>query len=289
MLTTLYVGMRFVHFAALMAVLGCALYGGWWAPPPLRRLFSQRFAPLIHLSLLACAASALLMLMVQGGLMGDGWCDVWQPEVWLAVAATQFGGVWLWQIILAGVALTIGWVKPRQMMRLLLLLTAAQFILLAGTGHSAMRDGAIGALQRGNHGLHLLFAAAWLGGLLPFLYCLRLAKGRWRQAAIYTMMRFSRYGHLAVAGVVLTGIVNALLIQNGWPLDTPYSRMLLVKCALVAMMVVIALVNRYVVVPRMVMAEPATQRFFLRTTQVELVLGALVLACVSLFATWEPF
>lgn len=289
MLTTLYVGLRFVHFSALMAVLGCALYGGWWAPPPLRRLFSQRFAPLIHLSLLACAASALLMLMVQGGLMGDGWRDVWQPEVWLAVAATQFGGVWLWQIILAGVALTIGWVKPRQMMRLLLLLTAAQFILLAGTGHSAMRDGAIGALQRGNHGLHLLFAAAWLGGLLPFLYCLRLAKGRWRQAAIYTMMRFSRYGHLAVAGVVLTGIVNALLIQNGWPLDTPYSRMLLVKCALVAMMVVIALVNRYVVVPRMVMAEPATQRFFLRTTQVELVLGALVLACVSLFATWEPF
>lgn len=289
MLTTLYVGLRFVHFAALMTVLGCALYGGWWAPPPLRRLFSQRFAPLIHFSLLACAASALLMLMVQGGLMGDGWRDVWQPEVWFAVAATQFGGVWLWQIILAGVALTIGWVKPRQMMRLLLLLTAAQFILLAGTGHSAMREGAIGAFQRSNHALHLLFAAAWLGGLLPFLYCLRLAKGRWRQAAIYTMMRFSRYGHLAVAGVVLTGIVNALLIQNGWPLDTPYSRMLLLKCALVAMMVVIALVNRYVVVPRMVMAEPATQRFFLRATQVELILGALVLACVSLFATWEPF
>lgn len=289
MLTTLYVGLRFAHFAALMSVLGCTLYGGWWAPQPLRRLFSLRFSHVIHLSLLISAASAMLMLMVQGGLMGDGWRDVWQPEIWLAVSATRFGSVWLWQIVLAGVALVVGWVRPRQMMRLLLLLTAAQFILLAGTGHSAMREGAVGALQRSNHALHLLFAATWVGGLLPFLYCLRLAKGRWRQAAIYTMMRFSRYGHIAVAGVVVTGIVNALLIQKGWPLDTAYSRMLLVKCGLVAVMVVIALLNRYVVVPRMTRAKPNIQRVFLRTTQVELILGALVLAAVSLFATWEPF
>ncbi|MEO3988306.1 copper homeostasis membrane protein CopD [Pseudocitrobacter cyperus] len=287
MLTTFYVGLRFVHFAALISVLGCALYGGWWAPAALRRLFTQRFSQLIHSSLLVGTVSAVLMMMVQGGLMGDGWGDVWQPDVWLAVATTQFGSVWIWQIVLAGVALVVGWVKPRQMMRLLLLLTAAQFILLAGTGHSAMRDGIMGAIQRSNHALHLLFAASWLGGLPPFLYCLRLAKGRWRQAAIYTMMRFSRYGHVAVAGVVLTGVINALLIQNGWPLDTAYSRMLLIKCALVAVMVVIALVNRYVVVPRM--AQSTTQRFFLRATQMELVLGALVLASVSLFATWEPF
>lgn len=290
MLTALYIGLRFVHFAALISIMGCTLYSGWWAHPSLRRLFAQRFSPLLRVSLVLGALSAMLMMMVQGGLMGEGWPDVWQPEIWLAVATTQFGSVWIWQIVLAWVALVVGWVKPRKMMRLLIILTAAQFILLAGVGHSAMREGATGALQRSNHALHLLCASAWLGGLLPFLYCLRLAKGRWRQAAIYTMMRFSRYGHLAVAGVVATGVVNALLIQNGWPLDTPYSRMLLVKCALVALMVVIALMNRYVVVPRMAMAEKQrTQLFFLRATQVELILGALVLASVSLFATWEPF
>ena len=52
----------------------------------------------------------------------------------------------------------------------------------------------------------------WVGGLLPLLFCMRLAKGRWQNAAIYTMMRFSRVGHYAVAGVLLTGVVNALLI-----------------------------------------------------------------------------
>jgi Putative copper export protein len=290
MLTALYIGLRFVHFAALISVLGCTLYSGWWAPLTLRRLLAQRFSALLNVSLIASALSAVLMLMVQGGLMGSGWSDTWQPEIWFAVAATHFGSVWIWQIILAWVALVVGWVQPRQMMRLLLILTAAQFIMLAGVGHSAMRDGILGALQRSNHALHLLCAAAWVGGLVPFLYCLRLAKGRWRQVAIYTMMRFSRYGHLAVAGVVVTGIINALLIQNGWPLDTPYSRMLMVKCGLVALMVMIALANRYVVVPRMARADSQqTQHFFLRATQVELVLGALVLACVSLFATWEPF
>ncbi len=60
------------------------------------------------------------------------------------LAASGYG-----QIILAGVAFTTGWVKPRQMMRLPLLPTAAQFILLAGSPDIlAMREGAIGAFQR---------------------------------------------------------------------------------------------------------------------------------------------
>ncbi|MEA7188011.1 hypothetical protein ONJ45_27840, partial [Salmonella enterica subsp. enterica serovar Virginia] len=41
-----------------------------------------------------------------------------------------------------------------------------------------------------NHALHLLCAAAWFGGLLPVVYCMRMAQGRWRQHAISAMMRF---------------------------------------------------------------------------------------------------
>lgn len=104
------------------------------------------------------------------------------------------------------------------------------------------------------------------------------------------MMRFSRYGHLAVAGVILTGMANIVLIQ-GWvlPWHSAWGKMLLVKCALVVMMVVIALVNRYVLVPRFRSGDGREQRYFIRMTQSEVVLGALVLAAVSLFATWEPF
>ena len=73
------------------------------------------------------------------------------------------------------------------------------------------------------------------------------------------------------------------------PWHSGWGRMLLLKCALVAMMVVIALVNRYVLVPRFRSGDGREQRYFIRMTQTEVVLGALVLAAVSLFATWEPF
>ncbi len=116
-------------------------------------------------------------------------------SVWGAVLQTRFGAVWIWQIILALVTLAVVVIAPVKMQRRLLILTVAQFILLAGVGHATMRDGVAGTLQQINHALHLLCAAAWFGGLLPVVYCMRMAQGRWRQHAISAMMRFSRYGH----------------------------------------------------------------------------------------------
>ena len=289
MLSGVYVSLRFIHFISLMIAFGCVLYGAWWAPVTLRRLLMQRFYPLMRHLLLASALSALLMLMAQGGLMGNGWPDVWQPAIWQAVAGTQFGSAWVWQILLALVALVVVWLKPRRPARLLLLLLCAQLLLLAGVGHAAMNEGWQGILQRTNHAVHLFCVASWFGGLLPFIYCLRLAHGRWRQAAIYTMMRFSRYGHLAVAGAIGSGIVNALFIQGGLISDSPWGRMLLFKCALVAAMVAIALVNRYVLVPRISASGTRAEQLIVRTTQMEIVFGALALFAVSLFATWEPY
>lgn len=103
------------------------------------------------------------------------------------------------------------------------------------------------------------------------------------------MMRFSRYGHLAVAGAIASGVVNALLIQGGLISASPWGRMLLFKCALVAAMVAIALVNRYVLVPRMSAGGTRAEQLIVRSTQIEIALGALALFAVSLFATWEPF
>lgn len=51
----------------------------------------------------------------------------------------------------------------------------------------------------------------------------------------------------------------------------------------------IALVNRYVLVPRMSASGSQAESLILRTTQAEIGLGALALLAVSLFATWEPY
>ncbi|MBD4715013.1 hypothetical protein GUG27_00635, partial [Xanthomonas citri pv. citri] len=78
---------------------------------------------------------------VQGGLMGTGWTDVFSPNIWQAVLQTQFGGIWLWQIVLALVTLIVALMQPRNMPRLLFMLTTAQFILLAGVGHATLNEG----------------------------------------------------------------------------------------------------------------------------------------------------
>lgn len=290
MLTFVWITLRFIHFASLMLVYGCALYGAWLAPASICRLMTRRF---LHLQRHAAAwsvISAAFMLAIQGGLMGGGWPDVFSVSVWGAVLQTRFGAVWIWQIILALVTLVVVVIAPVKMQRRLLILTVAQFILLAGVGHATMRDGVAGTLQQINHALHLLCAAAWFGGLLPVVYCMRMAQGRWRQHAISAMMRFSRYGHFFVAGVLLTGIGNTLFITGLTAIwQTTYGQLLLLKCALVVLMVAIALTNRYVLVPRMRQENPRTDLWFVRMTQIEWGVGGIVLAIVSLFATLEPF
>jgi putative copper resistance protein D len=117
-----------------------------------------------------------------------------------------------------------------------------------------MHEGTLGALHRANHAIHLLAAGYWFGSLAPLLVCLRyLQPPQWRSDAITTLIRFSRWGHLAVAAVIVTGIVNSLIILGGWPLNlsSPYQRLLLIKTALVALMVMVALANRYAIVPAM--------------------------------------
>ena len=289
MLASLYVALRFIHFGALMLIFGNALYSVWFAPSFLHRLMSRRFQSQQQRAAVISLAAALLMFAVQGGLMANGWRDVLNPDIWHSVLTTQFGGVWLWQMILAVVTVGVAWLVPQKGSRLLLL-AMGQCVLLAGVGHATMNEGLAGALHRLNHAVHLLCAATWVGGLLPLLFCMILAKVRLRVGAIYNMMRFSRVGHYAVAGVLLTGIVNALFIL-GWdlPWRSAYGQLLLFKCALVALMVVIALANRYFLVPRFRSDAGREQQIFIRMTQAEVVLGALVLATVSLFATWEPY
>lgn len=290
MLSALYISLRFVHFAALMVLLGSTICSTLLAPQSFRPTLVQRLAGQVRLAVWLTLISALLLLCAQAGLMGGGWGDSVNPQVWLAVLGTRFGAVWLWQICLGVVTVVIFLLKPRALQGVLLIFAAAQLILLAGVGHAAMHEGLLGGIQRLNHAIHLLSAGWWAGGLLPLLMCMRMArKPRWRQAAITAMMRFSRYGHLAVAAVILSGLINGLMIL-GWslPFESSYVRLLLLKVGLVALMVIIALINRYLLVPKFSSATANAQRRFIQLTWLEVILSGAVILAVSAFATWEP-
>lgn len=201
--------------------------------------------------------------------------------------------VW-WRLVMANCS------RPRNVDRrpyataeyatLLFMLTTAQFILLAGVGHATLNEGVTAKIHQTNHAIHLICAAAWFGGLLPVLWCMQLIKGRWRHQAIQALMRFSWCGHFAVIGVLASGVLNALLI-TGFPptLTTYWGQLLLLKAILVMIMVVIALANRYVLVPRMRQDEDRAAPWFVWMTKLEWAIGAVVLVIISLLATLEPF
>ena len=166
MLAFTWIALRFIHFTSLMLVFGFAMYGAWLAPLTIRRLLAKRFLRLQQHAAVWSLISATAMLAVQGGLMGTGWTDVFSPNIWQAVLQTQFGGIWLWQIVLALVTLIVALMQPRNMPRLLFMLTTAQFILLAGVGHATLNEGVTAKIHQTNHAIHLICAAAWFGGLL---------------------------------------------------------------------------------------------------------------------------
>lgn len=290
-LTTLWISLRALHFMALLLLAGSAFYTALLAPLRYRSLLAQNLGLILASSAVLSLLSSVLMLATQTGLMSGDWRNISDPDTWQAVLQTRFGVVWRWEIGFALLSALSLLLKGTLRQKMLLLSSLLQLIALAGVGHAAMRDSWAGVLQQANHALHLIAAAFWAGGLVPLLLLMRDARHTaFRRDAIRCMMRFSRYGHLAVALALLTGIMNSLLIA-GSPLNwqaTLWSELLVAKVLLVMLMVLIALVNRYLLVPRFRLATSDASPLFIRLTQLELLLAVGVIGLVSVFATLSP-
>ena len=104
------------------------------------------------------------------------------------------------------------------------------------------------------------------------------------------MRRFSTAGHGAVALVIATGAGNIALVLKTWRLDgsSPYQVLLSAKILVVLVMTVLAIVNRYVLVPRMAVDRGGALRALRAATVAEIALGAAAIACVSVFGLLEP-
>ena len=290
-LTTLWISLRALHFMALLLLAGSAFYTALLAPLRYRSLLAQHLGLILASSAVLSLLSSVLMLATQTGLMSGDWRNISDPDTWQAVLQTRFGVVWRWEIGFALLSALSLLLRGTLRQKMLLLSSLLQLIALAGVGHAAMRDSWAGVLQQANHALHLIAAAFWAGGLVPLLLLMRDARHTaFRRDAIRCMMRFSRYGHLAVALALLTGIMNSLLIA-GSPLNwqaTLWSELLVAKVLLVMLMVLIALVNRYLLVPRFRLATSDASPLFIRLTQLELLLAMGVIGLVSVFATLSP-
>lgn len=276
----------------MMQLFGACVFTRLLAPEVFTSILAHKNKTLITASAGICALSAVLMLAIQAGVMGNGWSDTTNINVWMLVLTTTFGDVWRWHMLMAVFALLLALIDglPGRYM-LLIFLSTGMLIGQAMIGHAAMHEGALGVLQRSNHTVHLLSAAYWFGSLIPLLTCMTFThQPATRSAAILTLLRFSTYGHIAVALVILTGVINSALILNRWPtnMHSLYELLLLCKIALVAVMAVVAIYNRYRLVPQLAKHVHGAQQRMICICYAEFGLAILVIALVSLFATLSP-
>ncbi|SEF12594.1 putative copper resistance protein D [Rhizobiales bacterium GAS191] len=230
-------------------------------------------------------------LLLAAGEMGEGWADTWNPETIGAVLFhTEFGQVWLWRLGFAVILLGVLAFGRHDRWPIVALLAALVLGSLGLVGHAATWAGAFGWLNRLSHVIHLLAAGFWLGSLVPLIACLRSMTDPAVSAnASVALRRFSGLGHVAVGTVLATGAINTWLVLGQLPINvsSPYQALLLAKIGLVAIMLGLALVNRYVLVPHL--RGVFDSLLLLRWSTIgEIILGLGAVGLVSIIGTLVP-
>ena len=233
---------------------------------------------------------ALPLLILAVGLQGlDALALPWQglatEAPWKASLATAYGRTVLLMAMAAIAACVSNQTVDQTLRRIgasiaLLVLGVA----LAASGHagSAMPQW----LARPAVFVHAMAIALWIGSLVPLLLLLR-ARDETGDAVV-ALLRFSRMIPWVLALLLLSGAALACLQLDGvdslWRTD--YGRILSAKLILVALLLIVAAVNRYALTVR-VQSEEAGSRariWMRRSICVEL---GLVLLILALAATWR--
>jgi len=282
---------RFAHFMAAMLTFGASAYLWLYTPEKLRRALSPAVWCLSLVASVIAFVTATVWLALESASMADDWSGAYDPgAIGDVLTDTAFGHAWAAHLILAAALVAVVAFGPRGRWVTVTIVSAALLASLGLVGHAAMQTGAEGVAHRANHAVHLLTTGAWIGGLVPFAMCLDAYRDDdLRQDAVRAMMGFSFWGQFVVAAIVLTGGVNIALTSGRppFPPTTPYRAMLIAKIVLVAIMISLAVFNRYVLVPKL--KPGATALAVIRATSAaEVLLGSVVVALVSAFALLDP-
>lgn len=298
---------RAVHFAATATTAGTLIFRVAVAEPASRSaqaaaalVVRSQVLRVVWISLSIAVVSGVIWVLLQAAAMsGLPLKEAMAGDVLsVVVNETQFGlvsGIRLvFAIILAG-CLMYDRLAPLRWSGLAcaLVLIAA----IAWTGHAGSGVGELGILQLAADVLHLIAAAAWLGGLVSLALLLAAARRHddlaWASVARGATRRFSALGIVSVGVILTTGMVNSwILVGSLHALQvTDYGRLLMLKIALFAAMLLIAGVNRFWLTPRLALSsgsEPRALRQLARNSMIEIALGLTIFVIVGVLGTMHP-
>lgn len=317
----LRIALRFIHFAAVIALFGEFAFLLCVARPALREtvetMANERLALQRRLVRVAswCLAlvigSGVLWLAAQAAsVSGMTFARALNRETLGAVLAeTLFGRVWIVRLALAAALsaalLFLGRAADRQDSRTFgacALLAGGLLGSLAWAGHAVGEQGTDRIIHLSADAAHLIAAGAWLGALPPLAFVLARARRAASKEALdfvaRATRRFSGLGVASVGALVLTGVANAWYTLGSVPalFGTDYGRLLLAKLLLFGAMVTLAAINRLRLTPRLSSASgefsaelalPALRRLE-RNAIAETALGLAVLGIVGALGVTIP-
>jgi putative copper resistance protein D len=297
------IAVRAIHFAGSAVITGTLVFRTWVAKPALPseqavagiwRTQSLRVAWIaLAVTLLSGVGWLLLQAVSMSGLPpGEA---ITSQVLSTVLNETQFGMVTEIRSVLA-VILASCLAYDRLPLADWLALAAALGLTasIAGTGHAASTLGALGNLHLAADALHLVAAASWIGGLVPF--ALLLAAVRRHDGASLARdaaQSFSTLGIVSVATLAMTGLVNSWILVGSFRglLVTEYGQVLMLKLVVFAAMLVFAAVNRFALTPRLIVSsgnDREAVRRLMRNSTVEIGLGLAIFAIVGVLGTLHP-
>ena len=305
---------RAVHFAATIMVAGVVFFLAFVAEPAfafagkgadLPAALRSRLGAIAWASLLLVVVSGVAWLILLAQQISDGTLAavLWDGIVWIVLTKTGFGTDWAVRfgfVVLLTISLPMGTARAGALRRYVAVAAAAALVGALGfAGHAAAGGGIEGLVHLAADIVHLVAAAAWVGGLVPFAMLLHAA-GRdpdppAMAVARKATQRFSALGVVSVGALLATGAVNTWVLAGSVAalFDTGYGRLLMTKVALFLVMVAVAAVNRRLLTPRLVQeSDPAAARGALRRLRnnclIEAAIAAVILIIVGALGTLPP-
>ncbi len=290
---TILAVLRGCHLLALASLFGTLVSLVLIAPAGFREAGAAATPARLRLVSLACWSDGLALLIGVGWMVLQSATIAGTTTVGGTLAAlvtvargTQFGHLVLLRFALLLAAFPLlgrGW-------RLVAALVpaGAALAMQGDLGHAGAIGGSVGAVLLVSEGLHLLAAGAWLGGLLPLLL---LVESLPPPAASTACHSFTPVGLCAVLLIACTAVVQAwqLIGGLGGLFGTEYGRVALLKLGLFLVLLVLAVVNRFVLTDRMHGdARPITARLLRTSLVIESVLGALIILAAAFLASGTP-
>ena len=311
----LFVLIRALHFCACLLAFGLCVFDRMIAVPVASSGTSglgTRWNRIVRRWLWISLAVALLtgflwFLEVTVVMSGFSPFQALKPKV-LAVVWNQtlFGWVWQWRLYCwaaaAIVARLLSWKRSEPQFHGWLLWPALLFTGLLTASLAWAGHGLIGSSwHRAADVLHLLAAACWPCGLLPFLLMLRATRVMpplERQAYVWAMARrFSNMSVFCVALLLATGIINGFVLVGSFSalMASGYGLLLLAKIFLFCVVVIIGAVNRLSLnIPAanaLSDSTPATDKLFRRlpvNVALELAFAGIIMLIVGLLGLLSP-